>query len=894
MVSVCLCLAVARDARAQAQPAPERAAPNVADDAVQALLQRLRPVVQDGDLLGYLDLVAGAANRARAIDFGRSEIQPGATRAVIQERDRVPFGGSLDPGGYRLVLDVFVEFGQRARVATWRLDVQRLGGVWQIIDAERLTSVENLYRLSLDEAKQFDATHLTIKAEDLDVTLETGSVFLAPASGGVTGLVLLGRGEMRFHPRPDTERGQVKIFCGSETLVARFDAAFLRIDPSDFGHLVAADTLAARPVDPRDLRKANQVFTEDAPKSYQLGLGDLSTDAWSLLPGSGNFVGEIHTRRFGILTYTRSKAEAEDITLFDRLRHRNISVYASEETLARRGPSYSDDDLRDYDVLDYNIDLAVSPGRQWLDGVASVLIRVRAPTLATVSLRLADSLVVRSITSDRFGRLFGFRVTHQNVVVINLPATLTRDMLTTLTLVYSGRLEPQAADGGEAVGVGQDQAFDSTPDITAEPSFLYSNRVAWYPQATTTDYATATIKISVPASYDCVASGVLQPGWPQLAGSKADQSERKLYSFSAEQPLRYLAFIVSKFVHADALTVVFPPFERTETGAPRTGLDYSSLAISIETNPRQVKRGQNLVERTADIAQFYAALAGDAPYPTFTIALVESDLPGGHSPAYFAQLFEPLPMAALTWRNDPAAFERFPDFFLAHEIAHQWWGQAVGWRNYHEQWISEGFAQYFAALYAQHQRGDNVFAGIMRQMRRWAMNQSDQGPVSLGYRLGHIKGDGRIFRALVYNKSASVLHMLRRLVGDEAFFRGLRRFYATSRFRKVGTEDFRRAMEIEAGRPLDRFFDRWIFGSTLPRLKVSYHVEGAELLVHVEQLGEIFDVPVTLTLRYADRQKTDVVIAVTDRTIDRRVPLAGTLQDVHINKDDGALAEYTK
>ena len=85
-------------------------------------------------------------------------------------------------------------------------------------------------------------------------------------------------------------------------------------------------------------------------------------------------------------------------------------------------------------------------------------------------------------------------------------------------------------------------------------------------------------------------------------------------------------------------------------------------------------------------------------------------------------------MTALTWRNDPAAFDRFPDFFLAHELAHQWWGQAVGWRNYHEQWLSEGFAQYFAALYAQHQRGDGVFAGVLRQMRRWAMSESDQGP----------------------------------------------------------------------------------------------------------------------------------------------------------------------
>jgi aminopeptidase N len=695
-------------------------------------------------------------------------------------------------------------------------------------------------------------------------------------------MVLLGRGEMRFHPKPETERGQVRIFCGSETLVARFDSAFLRLDPSDFNELVASDALAARTVDARDAKKAGELFAEDSVKSFQIGLGDLSADMWSLLPGRGNFLGEIHTRRYGTLTYARSRSDAEDITLFDRTKRHNISVYASEETLARRGQTYSDDDNRDYDVVDYNIDLAYSPLRQFLDGVASVRMRVRSSSLSTISLRLSDALVVRSITSDRFGRLFGFRVNRQNVVVINLPAALVRDTLLTLTFVYSGRLEAQTPDGNEAVAVaaaGQDPSFEVQPEFAAEPSYLYSNRNAWYPQATSTDYATATLKITVPPSYDCVASGVLQPGWPQLAGSKVEQSERKTYTFSAEQPLRYLAFIVSKFVRSETVTVPFP---------------HGNLAISVEANPRQAKRSAAFADRAADIIRFYASLTADVPYPAFTLAIVEGELPGGHSPAYFAQLFQPLPMAVLTWRGDPAAFDRFPDFFLAHELAHQWWGQAVGWRNYHEQWISEGFAQYFAALYAQQQRGDAVFAGVMRQMRRWAMNESDQGPIYLGYRLGHIKGDGRIFRALVYNKSASVLHMLRRMVGDDAFFEGLRQFYATSRFQKAGTDDFKQAVEAAAGRPLDRFFDQWILGSTLPRLKVTSRVDGAELAVHIEQLGEVFDVPVTMTVRYADKKRTDIVIPVTEQITDRRFPLSGAVQDVEVNSDDGTLAEFVK
>ena len=201
-----------------------------------------------------------------------------------------------------------------------------------------------------------------------------------------------------------------------------------------------------------------------------------------------------------------------------------------------------------------------------------------------------------------------------------------------------------------------------------------------------------------------------------------------------------------------------------------------------------------------------------------TIGLVEAETPGGHSPGYFALLNDPQPNPNVTWRGDPAAFDNFPDFFIAHELAHQWWGQAVGWKNYHEQWLSEGFAQYFAALWAQQSRGDRVFLDMLRQFRRWSLSESDQGPVHLGYRLGHIKRDLRVYRALVYNKGALVLHMLRRLVGDETFFRGLSRFYDDRRFQKAGTDDFERVMEEVSGRSLDRFFERWIYGTAIPRV----------------------------------------------------------------------------
>jgi aminopeptidase N len=151
-----------------------------------------------------------------------------------------------------------------------------------------------------------------------------------------------------------------------------------------------------------------------------------------------------------------------------------------------------------------------------------------------------------------------------------------------------------------------------------------------------------------------------------------------------------------------------------------------------------------------------------------------------------------------------------------------------------------------------------------------------------------------VFRALVYNKGAAVLHMLRRFLGDDDFFRGIRRFYRTARFHKAGTEDLRAAMEEESGKPLERFFERWIYGSTLPKIRLSSRVENDSVVLTVEQIGEIFDVPVTVTLQYADRKPVDVVIPVSEQVVEKRVPLAGVFRGAEFNRNEATLAEVVK
>jgi hypothetical protein len=635
-------------------------------------------------------------------------------------------------------------------------------------------------------------------------------------------------------------------------------------------------------VDQRLARRAQEIFARESPKSFSVDLHDLSRDAWHLLPPVQDFLAEVQTRRHGVLTYLRANQQAEDVTLMQRDRRRTIALYPSKAKLAARGRFYSDDAVRDFDVVDYNIEAAVNPVRQTIEGRALLAIRVRASSLSTIMLRLAEPLVVSSVTSVEHGRLLHLKIRNQNSIVINMPRTIQQDADLTLLITYSGRVAPQDLETESW------QGLQEGPDLSQnaqEPNYLLSNRSFWYPQNPVPDYATATLRITVPEGYTCVASG--QPTTGANVVTLRDLltlPQGKAFTFRANQPLRYLAFVVSRFNRVAERTL---PLEGMAGGS------HDQVLVSVESNPRLQTRGRGLVRPMEDILRFYTSVVADAPYSSVTLALVENELPGGHSPGYFAVLNDPSPISPMTWRNDPAAFDGFPEFFLAHELAHQWWGQAVGWKNYHEQWLSEGFAQYFSALYAQKTRGDRVFVDMLRQFRRWAIAESDQGPVHLGYRLGHIRNDLRAFRAVVYNKGAAVLHMLRRLLGDDVFFAGIRRFYEDRKFQKAGTDDVERVFEAESGQVLDRFFERWIYGTEIPRVSYRTAVAEREVIVRFEQIGQlIFDIPVTVSLVYADGRTKDSVVVLADKVTEATIAAEGTVRQVQVNRDFAAIAEF--
>jgi Peptidase family M1 domain len=859
-----------------------------APDTVVAFLDRMRDLALKGDSQGLAALSIAGTN---ADEFVRA-MTPAPTALVMKERDRTPLTG----GGHRLLLEIFSVSGAEARVFTWQMDLSAARGgdpldaaAWRITRLDRLSIVSGLYRLALDPSRQFDVHDLTLKGPDLILQMASGAAFVATTPDGPTAIVLLGRGHLQFSPTDESERTQIAIFSGAERLTADFDAVLVRIRPMDFAASFAEGTLTPRPVVAADARRASSYFDDYIGKTLNVDLNDLSRDRWSLMPQQGDLIAEIRTKRFGNLTYARIQSEAEDVSFFDRRRKKNIAVYASTEKLASRGRFYSDDESMDYDVTAYDIEADFSPERLWIDGRAKLSMTIVAPVVSSVTLRIADSLIVRSVYAQELGRLMYLRVVGQNAVIVNFPMPLPKGTPLKLQVVYGGRAEPQELDR-EAISLGQDQ---EPIILLPEPRYIYSNRSYWYPQSTVGDYATARLEITVPSEYDAVASGT--PAGPPARATgpvRPGERPRKMFVFNSDRPLRYLACIISRFsVVTTADLVLTQPDDRHATEgdsygprAPRGATD-ASLSLVVQANPRQTSRARGTAERSTAIFQFYSSLIGDVPYPSFTLALSESELPGGHSPAYFAILNQPLPTTPFVWRNDPVSFNGYPTFYLAHELAHQWWGQAVGWKNYHEQWLSEGFAQYFAAMYSEKEKGSDTFDDVLRQMRRWGIDTSPQGPVYLGYRLGHIKGDSRVFRAVIYNKAAMVLHMLRHMLGDETFFRGIRTYYAEWRFRKAGTDDFRVAMEKASGQDLNAFFEAWIYRTEIPRLEVRHTVEGSTATVTVQQRGEVIPVPVTITLVYAGGNTERLTIPVTERTVTRTLPLTGRLRELVVNQE---------
>ena len=173
-------------------------------DPADALVRKFERSLNAADRAGLVALFAPSVPEQQVRQYTNDLLVTGAVRTVVRERDRLPLEGAPPGDGYSLIIEFFIETAGKARILTAGMDVRRPPGgdinSWRFVGAEGLTSVEGLYKIRVNTSRPMTARNLEITSEDLVIAMQDGTVFLVECDEGVTGLILIGRGEMRFSP----------------------------------------------------------------------------------------------------------------------------------------------------------------------------------------------------------------------------------------------------------------------------------------------------------------------------------------------------------------------------------------------------------------------------------------------------------------------------------------------------------------------------------------------------------------------------------------------------------------------------------------------------------------------------------------------------------------------
>jgi len=230
---------------------------------------------------------------------------------------------------------------------------------------------------------------------------------------------------------------------------------------------------------------------------------------------------------------------------------------------------------------------------------------------------------------------------------------------------------------------------------------------------------------------------------------------------------------------------------------------------------------------------------------------------------------------------------------IAHEIAHQWFGDSVTESTWSDLWLSEGFATYFAGLFVQRYESEEAFQRYMRDAAAsvFAYEKKKRTPI--------FDRDTESLMELLnpnnYQKGAWVLHMLRSNLGDDVFFRGIRRYYESHKNATASTEDLRRALEKSSGKDLRAFFARWVYDSGHPQYELKWEWLGKkELRLVLSQLqpGNAFLDPVHVVITTA-RGKRDLVLKPMGKQVTHTIRLTEPPIRVELDPQNTLLDEAT-
>ena len=379
----------------------------------------------------------------------------------------------------------------------------------------------------------------------------------------------------------------------------------------------------------------------------------------------------------------------------------------------------------------------------------------------------------------------------------------------------------------------------------------------WFPGVDhPSDKATVEFFVTVPPGYETIANGK-RIATTTLSGG-ATQTH---WSEATPIPVHCMVFGAAGFAIVDA--------------GKAAGTD-----VSYYFDPEDKEKGTLQFGRARKMVELYSTLVG--PYPYEKLALVQSSTRfGGMENASAIFLDEKRIGESISLEN-----------LVAHEIAHQWFGDSVTQTQWPDVWLSEGFATYFAALFFERADGREAFMKRMLDARETYLKANRQKARAIHEDTTELR---TLLSAFTYQKAAWVLHMLRGIMGDGPFFAAIRDYYAGYRDSNASTAELRLIMERHAGQPLAWFFRQWIFETGHPQFALDWQWQQGKVDVTIEQKqgGAVFRVPLTVEVRGASQVSREKVV-VDERRETIRISVEEEPVSVVLDPEDWVLKEMVQ
>ena len=706
-----------------------------------------------------------------------------------------------------------------------------------------------LRSVGLDKARVYHIREASIDRSSIHITLEDGTIaFTEGVAGHITGAFFQGDAEVLLKPPDRAERASMALFTGGAILEERFSTAYFRFDDDTFAELQPR----LRPTDGAEefVKQWDETVRNLAPMDALELFIDLSkflpSEQQSPAAKTSNNVlwhARVLGGNLGTFDLYYSSSDEEQISVGQNRTIEGTPYFDTWTSFA--APNQPKPELDDFAVDHYKIRATINLPTQ-LNAESWLQLTAKTDCQRTLVFELSRFLQVKQVEAD--GHPIEFihnqalegtelsRLGNDQIAVV-LPSALKAGKQLTLHFVYGGEVLLDA--GGGLIYVGA--------------------RGTWYPNHRPA-MSNFDLEFHYPSGWTLIATG------KKVEEKSKNNDEEQVNRWVSERPLPIAGFNLGKYERAVAragnvqvetyaskeVEKSFPIAKSEPLTVPLIpGIRPQPRAIEImpPPQPSPARNAQAVAENAAQAIDFFSKAFGPYPYSSLSMTQKPGVVSQGWPGLVFLSSFSFLNEGEKTRLDMGKVTRTMTNAVIAHETAHQWWGDLVNWDGYRDQWLIEALADYSSLMLLETQ--DSVrFHAVLESYRTNLLQKNNAGealmsagPVTLGTRLSssHFpKG----YEVISYQRGVWLLHMLRNMLIDaerkagqasstsltvDPFIRTLRKVRSQYADRTLSTRDFIHIFEEELPRPLwhegkkslDWFTDSWLNGTAIPRIELN-------------------------------------------------------------------------